>query len=402
MPASSDAAARGTLWLLIGAIFVVSIDSRVISPILPAIASEFNVSVGTAGLIVTAYLLPYGLFQLAYGPVADRVGQVRVVTLALAAFAIGGLICSLAPSLDTLILARLFTGLAAAAIFPLTLAYIGETVEYSRRQNIIGYTVMASSIGQVMSAAAGGFLAAILTWRAIFLFDGFVAAVIVVAMLRRRNVHRPHASHNRRARAAYAEVLRDRRHILFYALIFVEGGFTIGAFSFFGALLRDRDDFSYAAIGVLVSLFGLSAIAAGRFLGRIARKLGERRMIAVGGGLSALCFALVTLQPALIFFPLAMLILGGSFTVMHSTFQTRATELAPSARSTGISLFAFSLFLGSSLGALLTALSIDNVGYHPTMLALAAVTAAFTVVAALAAVSWSQPSPSLPALSPSS
>ncbi|HEX5166786.1 MAG TPA: MFS transporter, partial [Thermomicrobiales bacterium] len=59
-----------TLWLLIGAIFVVSIDSRVITPILPAIADDLDVSVGRAGLIVTAYLLPYGLFQLIYGPVA--------------------------------------------------------------------------------------------------------------------------------------------------------------------------------------------------------------------------------------------------------------------------------------------------------------------------------------------
>jgi predicted MFS family arabinose efflux permease len=115
-------------------------------------------------------------------------------------------------------------------------------------------------------------------------------------------------------------------------------------------------------------------------------------MIAFGGGLSALCFAIVTIQPAVIFFPLAMLVLGGSFTVMHSTFQTRATELAPTARATGISLFAFSLFLGSSVGALLTALAIDSLGYHPTMLALGAVTASFTIVAAWAAVTWSQPS----------
>ncbi|HUG16145.1 MAG TPA: MFS transporter, partial [Thermomicrobiales bacterium] len=108
--------------------------------------------------------------------------------------------------------------------------------------------------------------------------------------------------------------------------------------------------------------------------------------------------AVVILQPAVVFFPIAMFVLGGSFTVMHSTFQTRATELAPTARATGVSLFAFSLFLGSSIGALLTALAIDTFGYHPTMLALAAVTAVFTAIAALAAVTWSQPAQ--PALDP--
>jgi predicted MFS family arabinose efflux permease len=390
-PARSAPGARHTLWLLIAAIFVVSIDSRVISPILPAIAREFDVTVGQAGWIVTAYLLPYGLFQLAYGPVADRVGQVRVVAVALGAFAIGGVLCALAPSLHALIAARLFTGLAAAAVFPLTLAYIGETVEYTRRQNVIGYTVMASAVGQVMSAAAGGFLAAILTWRAIFLVDGVIAGAITLVLLQRLRSSPRSTRIPRRARAAYAEVLRDRRHILFYALIFVEGGFTIGAFSFFGALLRDRDGLSYTAIGALVALFGVSSILAGRAIGRLARRLGEQRMIAIGGLLSAGCFGLVVLQPTLLFFPLAMLILGTAFILMHSTFQTRATELAPTARATGIALFAFSLFLGSSLGALLVAQAIDRVGYNPTMLGLAAITAVFTIVASVAIIPWSRP-----------
>ena len=74
MIASGDQqiAQRATLKLLIAAIFVVSIDSRVITPILPAIADDLGVTIGRAGLIVTAYLLPYGLFQLFYGPLADR------------------------------------------------------------------------------------------------------------------------------------------------------------------------------------------------------------------------------------------------------------------------------------------------------------------------------------------
>jgi predicted MFS family arabinose efflux permease len=386
-----EAAARRTLWLLIAAIFVVSIDSRVISPILPAIASEFDVSIGQAGWIVTAYLLPYGLFQLAYGPMADRVGQVRVVSVALGAFAAGGVLCALAPSLNALVGARLFTGLAAAAVFPLTLAYIGETVEYTRRQNVIGYTVMASAVGQVMSAAVGGFLAAVLTWRAIFLFDGLVAAAITLVLLQRLRSTPKATRPRRRAWAAYAEVLSDRRHARFYTLIFVEGGFTIGAFSFFGALLRDRDGLSYSTIGALVALFGVTSIVAGRFIGPIARRYGEQRMIAVGGMLSAACFVLVVLRPTLLYFPIAMLVLGAAFIVMHSTFQTRATELAPDARATGIALFAFSLFLGSSLGALLVAQSIDRYGYHPTMLGLGAVTALFTVVATFGVIPWSQP-----------
>ncbi len=55
--------ARVVLWLLIAASFVVSLDSRVIVPVLPAIADEFGTTTGRSGLVVTAYLLPYGLFR---------------------------------------------------------------------------------------------------------------------------------------------------------------------------------------------------------------------------------------------------------------------------------------------------------------------------------------------------
>jgi predicted MFS family arabinose efflux permease len=76
---------------------------------------------------------------------------------------------------------------------------------------------------------------------------------------------------------------------------------------------------------------------------------------------------------------------------MHSTFQTRATEIAPGARATGITLFAFALFLGSSIGALVVAQAIEVWGYNHTMLGLAAVAALFAVVATFAAIPWSEP-----------
>jgi phosphohistidine phosphatase SixA len=389
------AANQRTLWLLIAAIFVVSVDSRVITPILPAIADDLDVSISRAGLIVTAYLLPYGLFQLAYGPLADRVGQTRVVSLALGGFAIGAALCAISPGLSELVGARLLTGIAAAAVFPLTLAYIGDTVAYARRQHAIGYTVMASSIGQVMSAAIGGLLAALLSWRAIFALDGAIALVLTALLLRDVRSTIRVSRQRRSLRASYAEVFRDRRHILFYALIIIEGTFTIGAFSYYGALLRDRDGYSYALIGTLVSISGVMSVITGRMLGRIARRAGERRMILFGGLATAASYALCAIQPAIVFFTIAMVLVGTGFITMHSTFQTRATEIAPGARATGISLFAFSLFLGSSIGALLVAQAIESFGYNETMVALGCITGVFAAVAALAVIPWTRPSPTI-------
>lgn len=391
-PSSVDqAGAQRALWLLIGAIFVVSLDSRVITPLLPAIAEEFDASIGRAGLIVTAYLLPYGLFQLLYGPLADRVGRVRVISITLGGFALGAGLCALAPDLNSLVGLRLVTGVAAAAVFPLTLTYIGDTVAYDRRQEAIGYTVMAASLGQVLSSAVGGFLAAAVSWRMIFAIDGLVALIITIAILRQPLTRVRPTGAMRSAAATYRVVLADRRHILYYLLIFLEGAITLGSFAYFGALLRERDELSYTAIGFLVALFGLGSLVLGRYIGPLARRIGERRMVAFGGAGVAVGYGMTTLQPVLVVFSIAMVLMGVAFMMMHSTLQTRATELAPTARATGISLFAFSLFLGSSLGAFLTAQSIDRLGYNETMLALGAVTAFFTVIMSVFILRFTQP-----------
>lgn len=376
---------------MIAAAFVISLDSRVITPVLPAIAEEFDTSTGAAGLVVTAYLLPYGLLQLVYGPLADRIGRVPVVAFAFGGFALGSVLSAAAPSLEALVGFRLLTGVTAAAVFPLTLTFIGDTVEYGRRQHAIGYLIIASSLGQVFSSAAGGLLAQVISWRAIFAIDGVIAVVITALLFRQPLARQRGTGGGRSSRAAFGIVLRDRRHILFYLLIFVEGSYTIGAFAFLGAMLRDRDGYSYAAIGLMVGVFGVSSIVGGRLLGRFVRRLGERKMIALGGTGVTATWLLAAVEPAIPFFLVGMLIGGLAYIMLHTTLQTRATEIAPAARATGISLFAFALFLGSSLGALVAALVIDAYGYTALMLGVAATSAVFTVVATPAIVPWSQP-----------
>jgi predicted MFS family arabinose efflux permease len=60
---------------------------------------------------------------------------------------------------------------------------------------------------------------------------------------------------------------------------------------------------------------------------------------------------------------------GAGFVLCHSTLQTRATETFPASRGTAVALFAFSLFLGNGLGAIVVGVAIDQTGYVPSLLA---------------------------------
>ncbi len=109
-----------TVGLLGAAGFIVTADLRVVNPLLHIIATEFNTDVGSTGFIVTAYTIPYGLFQLVYGPLGDRIGKLPVMVWAMALFAVGTAACALAPTLLLLDLLRFLTGVVAAAMIPLS------------------------------------------------------------------------------------------------------------------------------------------------------------------------------------------------------------------------------------------------------------------------------------------
>ena len=379
-----------TFWLLVAAIFTVAVNSQVINPVLPAVAEDFDASIGRAGLAVTAYLLPYGIFQLLYGPLADRLGRVRVITIALAAASVGTLLCAFAPNLNTLILFRFLAGGTAAAVIPLTFTYIGDTIDYSQRQAAIGYTAMSLSLGNVLAGAVGGFLAAVVSWRAIFVIIAVISGVVVLAILREPGARVAPPPTDRSWTEPVRVALADRRHIGFYLLIIVEGTIVLGAFSYFGLILRDRDAFSFTAIGLIISLFGLASIVAGRMLGKMAARFGERRMILIGGLAIAAAFIAMTAQ-SIPFFLVAMILAGFGFVTMHTTFQTRATELAPTARATGVAIFAFSLFMGGSLGSFVVAQSFESTGFNPTLYGLAGLTFGFVVLAVMTILTLTEP-----------
>src|SRR4051812_41774087 len=99
---------------------------RACDALLPRLASDYGVGVGTAAQTVTAFAIGYGVMQLVYGPVGDRYGKYRVIAIATFASAATSLACAVAPTLGMLVFARLLGGATAGALIPLSMAWIGD------------------------------------------------------------------------------------------------------------------------------------------------------------------------------------------------------------------------------------------------------------------------------------
>ena len=381
----ADALAGKQRWLVLAlgaAIFMINLDSRVIAPLLPTIAKDFHTSVSSAGILITAYMLPYGLFQLVYGPLSDRFGKVRVATMAMLIFSVGTAVCGLSSSLAVIALMRFLTGVAAAAVFPLTLAYIGDIVPYAQRQGTIAILMSASASAAAFSTSVGGTIAQFVSWRLVFPLFGAASAVVTVAllMLMRREIRLPLPMPRPRPRDLYLATVRAPRMLPLLLLVLTEGFLYNGVFSYLGGFLNHRYALGALAIGLLLGFAGVAQLAAARSLRVLVRRFGERRLILSGGSMMGAGYVTAALWPIWPLFLVSMVFTGAGFALCHSTLQTRATETYPQGRSTAVALFAFSLFLGGGVGTALVG-PIIELNYGVTLVAAGILLVAFAVTA---------------------
>lgn len=373
-PSRYNRAVRPIVLLLGFAGFVAIAVMRVADPLLPMLSEEFAVSLGGAGLIVTAYSLPYGLFVLVYGPLGDRFGKLRVIILSMGLSALCIFMCGFADSLAQLIFWRFLTGITCAATVPLSLAFIGDHYPIAERQKALARYMSGVILGQIFGAGLGGLFADVAGWRNLFRGYGVLTACAALAVWygARRLAMPPQVVIGLRGTVArYLSVLRHPAGREVMLAVFIEGFLLFGGTAFLGALLHDQYGLSLTRVGGMLVCVGLGSLVYTASVGWLMRRFGQRAMIAAGGILMFGCLAtLAHTRMALIAAP-ALLLLGLAIYLMHNTLQMLATELAPEARGTSVSLMAFMLFAGQAAGAFCLGVAIDRIGYATSYTALA-------------------------------
>lgn len=361
--------------LLSAAGFASVASMRVGDPLLPQVAQEFAVTVGDASVIATAFALAYGLCQLLYGVLGDRFGKYRLITLATLVSALTAAAAGLVDSLGALGLARLAGGATAAAIVPLSMAFIGDHVPYQNRQAMLARFLSGTIFGVIAGQVLGGLLGELFGWRVVFLLlSGFflVIGMLLALELRSARVPPPRLTSSISPAAlirGYTHLLSRHWVVIVLVTVFAEAFLFYGAFTFVGAYLHERFGLDYALVGVLLGCMGLGGLAYTLSVRRLLRWLGERGLSLAGGAAIAVGLVAVALSPLALMAP-AIAVLGLGLYMLHSTLQTNATQMAPETRGLAVSTFANALFLGQALGVWLCGLAIDRIGFRPVFVVL--------------------------------
>ena len=336
---------------------------RIGDPMLVVLGQEFQVSTGEASGVVSVFAVVYGLMQLFYGPLGERFGKLRVVSLAVTACALFSAITALSVNLPMLLLMRGLMGAAAAGIIPLSMAWVGDQVPYERRQETLAKLMSATVIGMMSGLWFGGFAADTLGWRSAFVLLAAMFAWPAFLLWRARQKSPALAAPQPPSLIASfrltGQLLGTSRVRLILTVTATEGALVFGALAFMPTHLHQQYGLSVVAAGSVMMLYGVGGLLYSQMARRWLAWLGERGLVRTGAALVAVGLLVLAWGSGVWLGMLACLMTGLGFYMLHNTLQVQATQMAPAARGSAVTLFACSLFFGQSTGVLIMAQSVD-------------------------------------------
>jgi predicted MFS family arabinose efflux permease len=369
--------------LLAAAAFATGCGMRLLDPLLPLVARDLHSSVAEVAVLITAFALPYGFCQVLLGPLGDRFGKLRVLTIGLVTYGLAMAACAMAGSLGQMIALRATTGAAGGAIIPLALAWIGDNVPYQERQATISRFMTGMVMAQLLTGPVSGSIGQAFGWRSVFLVTATVAlltAVAIAGTLGTRLWRGQPAKAGRFGFTRYAELLRRRPARLLLLTAFLDGLLLFGgAFPFIGSYLIQDFHLEPWQAGLVVAGFGLGALAYTRTARRLLDWLGEMRLMLAGGLLLSVALAALALAPVWPMVAVLQALIGLFFFGFHGVLQARSTEALPEARATAVSAFAMALFLGQGIGSIGFGVLLRHGGYSAGFLTAAILMAVLTL-----------------------
>lgn len=373
---------RAIIFLSVAA-FASSTSARLCDPMLPELARAFVASPTEVAHVVSGFSVAYGLLQLFYGPLGDRVGKYRLVALTTLLSTLGTLAAAFASSLDWLIVARILSGISAAGIIPLSMAWIGDAIPYEERQATLARFLFGQILGVIGGQFIGGVFADTLGWRWAFGFLGviYLIAGLLVFHESRHNsstFHQAHSSERKTGIVSQALTVWSApwaRVVL--TIVSLEGMTVYGTLAFVPSFIHEHFGLTLSMAGALMGLFGLGGLTYISFARFFVHRLGEVGLAFSGSILIAVAWLILAVATSWIWTMPASYLAGLGFYMLHNTLQINATQMAPQVRGTSVSLFASAFFFGQSIGVMVAATILAKIGAFPLFISAALLIAVF-------------------------
>jgi len=179
-----DKKIQPTIWVLTAVPFIMVLGNSMLIPVLPAIQKELNIDLLHAGLLITAFSIPAGIFIPFAGILSDQIGRKKIMAPALVVYGIGGLLAGLAAvsikqPYPYILGARIIQGLGAGGTYQLAMALAGDLIKSKERAAVLGLLEAGNGLGKVISPLAGAAVG-LISWYMPFFVYGALAIPVAV------------------------------------------------------------------------------------------------------------------------------------------------------------------------------------------------------------------------------
>ncbi|ULH12026.1 MFS transporter [Serratia marcescens] len=278
--------------------FAIGTTEFVIVGLIPTIAEQLGVTVPSAGLLVTIYALGVAIGAPVLTALTSRIPRKLLLVGLMALFTLGNLLAWQSPSYESLVIARLLTGLAHGVFFSIGSTIATSLVAKEKAASAIAIMFGGLTVALVTGVPLGTFIGQQFGWRETFLAVSLIGAVATVASI----ILVPNNIKNQGSAGVREQmkVLTHPRLLLIYAITALGYGGVFTTFTFLAPMMQELAGFSAPTVSWILLAYGV-AVAVGNIWGG---KLADRH-----GAVRALSF---------IFAALAVLLLVFQFTASHS------------------------------------------------------------------------------------
>ena len=252
--------------------FAIGTTEFVIVGLLPTIAADLGVNLPSAGLLVSLYALGVAVGAPVLTALTGKIARKTLLLSLMVLFTLGNLLAWKSPGYETLVVARILTGLAHGVFFSIGSTIATSLVPKDKAASAIAIMFTGLTVALVTGVPLGTFIGQQFGWRETFLAVSALGVVAFVGSL----LYVPSTiAHSKPASLLQqVQVLAQPRLLLVYAMTAVGYGGSFIAFTYLAPILQQVSGFSASAVGVVMLVYGVSVAFGNIWGGRLADKQG--------------------------------------------------------------------------------------------------------------------------------
>lgn len=276
--------------------FAVIIDFMLMAPLGALIMPALGASPAQFGTVVSAYAFAAGVSGFLTAGFADRFDRKKLLLFFYAGFIAGTAWCGLAGSFESLLLARIVTGLFGGVIGSIVLAIATDLFQPQLRGRVMGFIQTAFAASQILGIPIGIWLSTHWNWQVPFLalaVLGLAAGVLIAVVMRPVDEH----LQLRQEKSPFSHLLHtlvEPRHALaFIAVLFLAtGGFMLMPFS--SAFTVNNLGIALGSLPIIYLVTGVATMVAGPLIGKATDAFGKLRIYYAGTAITILMVLVYT------------------------------------------------------------------------------------------------------------